>query len=100
MASTKAWDGSASNYSSTEAFCSACLIDDNPDGQRKVQSLRHLPVKEPGGALNANAVHNAASRLNQLKVSPASKKKAARALVRLYGQLKEPVPEVVKRTAQ
>ena len=100
MASEKAWDGSASNYSSTEAFCAACLIDDNPTGQRKIQALCHLPVKDPGGALNVNGVHNAAARINQLKVSPASKKKGARALARAYAQIKEPVPEIVKRMAQ
>lgn len=42
------WDGSASNYSSTDDYCKACLIDVNPDGEDKVQALCKLPVKKPG----------------------------------------------------
>lgn len=42
------WDGSASNYDSTEAYCSACLIDVTPSGEAKSQAYCKLPVKAPG----------------------------------------------------
>lgn len=44
------WSGAASNYASTDAYCSACLIDLNSAAGRdeKVQSLCMLPVKRPG----------------------------------------------------
>lgn len=95
--STAAWDGSASRFASTEAYCSSCIIDDNPAGQPKVQSKCHLPVKEPGGALNKNAVHAAAQRLSSTQ-SP-SKAKAARALIGYYRQMGEEPPENVKAAA-
>lgn len=92
------WDGSASRWPTTEAYCSACLIDDNPAGEAKVQSKCHLPVKEPGsGNVNANAVHAAAQRLSSTE-SP-SKAKAARALLRYYGQLQEEPPDSLRRAA-
>ena len=49
--SDKPWDGSASRWGTAEAYCSACLIDVNPKGQKKVKGLCHLPVKEPGGGV-------------------------------------------------
>lgn len=96
----KPWDGSASKYKDTDAYCAACLIDDNPEGQKKVQDLCHLPVKEPGGAVNKNAVHNAAARIGQTQTSSANKKKAARALIGYYGQMKETPPDSLKNMAQ
>lgn len=72
----KPWNGAASRYSSTAAFCAACLIDDNPDGEPKKQSLCHLPIREPNGDINLNAVRNAMARINQVQASSASKAKA------------------------
>lgn len=104
MATDKAWDGSASRYPSTEAFCKACLIDENDAGEDKVQAKCKLPVYEPGGALNSNAVHSAAAALaggrGGVKASPASKKAAAKKLIRLYGELKEDPPDSLKNMAQ
>jgi hypothetical protein len=44
------WSGDASNYDSTEAYCSACLIDVNSaaGNDEKAQSHCMLPVKSPG----------------------------------------------------
>ena len=42
------WDGSASNYANTDDYCSACLIDVNPEGEEKTQALCKLPVRDPG----------------------------------------------------
>jgi hypothetical protein len=46
----RAWSGDASNYDSTEAYCSACLIDLNTaaGNDEKVQSHCMLPVKAAG----------------------------------------------------
>ena len=73
----KPWDGSASKYSSTASFCEACLINEN-DGPSSgwVQSKCHLPIKEPNGDINLNAVRNAMARINQVQASAASKAKA------------------------
>ena len=93
------WDGAASNYKDTNAYCAACLIDENEAGSEKVQSKCHLPVKTPDGAISRNGVHNAASRLMQTKTSSANKKMAARKLKRLYGELHDPVPDSIKNMA-
>lgn len=97
--SEKPWDGSASRWDTPEAYCSACLVDDNPPGQPKKKSLCMEPVKEPGGALSRAGVHAAAARLNQTKTSPANKKKAARKLLGYYRQLNETPPDSLKALA-
>lgn len=61
--SDKPWDGSASNYSSTEEYCKACLIDLN-EGGAKTQSNCKLPIKEPGGAVNKGALRAAWAAVN------------------------------------
>ena len=101
----KAWDGSASRWPDTPSFCDSCLINANT-GDRKdwVQSACKLPVKEPGGDINSNAVHAAAAALaggrGGVNASPSDKKKAARALMRYYGQMKEDCPPSLKNMAQ
>lgn len=99
----QAWDGSASRWPDTPSYCDACLIDDNPSGQDKTQANCKLPVYEPNGDINSNAVHAAAAALaggrGGVKSSPASKKAAARKLVKLYGQLQEDVPDSIKNMA-
>jgi len=94
---------SASSYSDTSAYCSACLIDLNPSGQAKTQSNCKLPVKMPNGDVNRNAVHAASAALAGARggvQAPASAKRtAARALVRLYGQMNETPPDSLKRLA-
>lgn len=101
----KPWDGSASKYPSTDAYCAACLIDTNPAGQDKVQALCKLPIKEPDGTINTNALSSAAAALagarNALKdVSAADKKKAARALMKAYSTANMPPPPSLKNMAQ
>lgn len=48
----RAWDGSASNYDDTDAYCSACLIDVNGAAGRDTKAQSHcmLPVKAPGSS--------------------------------------------------
>lgn len=105
MATTdKSWDGSASRWPDTESFCKSCLIDENESGQDKTQANCKLPVYEPNGDVNSNAVHAAAAALaggrGGVKASPASKKSAAKKLIRLYGQIKDEPPDSLKKMAQ
>jgi hypothetical protein len=94
------WDGSASRFPDTASYCKSCLIDENEPGQDKVQAKCSLPVSEPNGDVNVNALSAAAGRLGQTKASPASKKKAARKLLNLYRQAKKDVPDTLKNMAQ
>lgn len=101
--SDSSWDGSASNYSDTDAYCSACLIDLNPSGQDKTQSNCKLPVKDTNGNINKNAVHAAAAALaggrGGVQAPPDEKKKAAKKLLSYYSQMKEDAPDSIKRLA-
>lgn len=59
----RAWDGSASRYDSTEAYCAACLIDVNSAAGRDEKSQSHcmLPAKDPGeGGYNFEGIKAAA----------------------------------------
>ncbi len=42
------WNGAASNWPTTKAYCSDCLIDVNSSGEDKVQSLCKLPYRKDG----------------------------------------------------
>lgn len=100
----KPWNGSASNYPDANAYCDACLIDTNT-GDKKVQANCSLPVYEPDGTLNTNAVGPATAALAGARgglsgVSPSDKKAAARKLVKLYNAIGRDVPESLKNMAQ
>ncbi len=100
----KPWDGSASRWPDTDAYCASCLIDTNPPGKPKIQANCKLPIKEPGGDINKNALGAAAAALAGARggikgVSPADKAKAARALIRAYNEAKMDVPDSLRRMA-
>lgn len=102
--SDKSWGSiSESDYKDAEAFCKACLIDLNEPGKPKTKTACKLPIREPGGALNRNAVHAAAAALagarGGVDAPLAEKRKAARKLLSLYAELKEEPPESIKRLA-
>ncbi|MGI5233852.1 hypothetical protein [Actinoallomurus sp. CA-142502] len=99
--SDKPWsDFSAADYT-IEQWRAACLI--KPDEASDNKSDYSLPVKEPGGALNRNAVHAAAGAhgVGAVKgVSAEKKTAAAKALVGLYkNQLKEDPPAGLLKAA-
>jgi len=83
--SDRVWDGSASRYKDTNAYCAACLIDLNEPGAEKIQAKCKLPIKEPDGTYNRNAIRAAAAALMGARTplqAPASEKaKAARKLL-------------------
>lgn len=98
--STKPWSSfSASDYT-PEQWKRACLIVMG-DGSNK--SDCKLPVREPSGAVNKNALAAAAAVLaggrGGVQASPAQKKAAARALISLYGQADMQPPDSLKRLA-
>ncbi len=102
--SDKPWGSiSESDYKDAEAFCKACLIDMNEAGKPKVKEQCKLPVMEPGGMMNRNAVHAAAAALagarGGVDVPLSEKRKAARKLLALYQELKEEPPESIKKLA-
>lgn len=94
--STRPWsDFSAADYS-VEQYARACLVQ-MPGADPGTKEAYKLPVREPGGALNRNAVHAAAGALagarGGVDMPAMMKAKAARALMRLYSQLGEEPPE-------
>lgn len=104
--SEKPWsEFSQADYPDADTYCSACLLDTNEAGTEKAKEQCHLPVYEPGGALNRNGVHAAAARLagagRGVKLSTADQKRAAKKLVALYQhELKEEPPESIAKLAQ
>jgi HK97 family phage prohead protease len=91
------WDGSASRFSA-EQWRRSCLIDTG-EGDTDSKERYSLPVREPGGALNANGVHAAAARIGQVKVSADKKRAAARTLIRLYGEIGDDPPDSLRMLA-
>lgn len=85
--STAPWTGDASKYKDAAAYCAACLVDTNDPGKTKVQSMCHLPVREPGGALNRHALFAAQGALvgarGGVKLPDNVKRAAAKKLVGL-----------------
>lgn len=102
--SNKPWSNfSDADYATADAFCRASLIDLNPAGEAKTKANCKLRVYEPGGALNSNGVHAAAAVLagarGGVDAPAAAKAKAARQLVRLYGEISETPPDSLRRLA-
>jgi hypothetical protein len=96
-ASDKPWSGFTQADYDDAQWKRACLIDKG-DGEGK--SRYSLPVKEPDGTLNRNAVHAAASRLGQVQVDADKKKAAAKKLASLYrNQLNEDPPASLLKAA-
>ncbi len=99
--SNKPWGQfSAADYT-PEQWRRACLIHMGPNSDNKAD--HKLPVREPDGTLNRNGVHAAAAVLagarGGVDASPEQKRGAARALIRIYGELNEEPPESLRRLA-
>jgi hypothetical protein len=84
-----AWDGAAARYPSTADYCDACLINENSGPREEwVQAKCHLPVREPSGAYNRNAIRNALARLGQVQAASSAKAAALRRLQALKKRAK------------
>lgn len=100
----KPWDGSAARWPDAASYAASCLINTNTGPKANwTKGNCKLPVKEPDGTVNVNALHAAASVLagGQGGVAAAStdKKSAAKQLKTLYGRLGEPLPPSIKQMA-
>ncbi len=101
---SKAWDGSASRWPDTDAYCASCAIDTNASGEDKTQANCKLPYKEPNGDINTNALAAASAALNGARgglkgVSPADKKSAAKKLLAGYREADMDAPDSLKQLA-
>lgn len=103
MVSERPWSKFSEADYSLEQWYEACLIKP-PKSEYTAKSQAKLPVKEPDGILNRNAVHAAAAALagarGGVKATPDQKRKAARQLIRLYRILEEEPPESIKQLAE
>jgi len=85
---SKPWNGSASRFTD-EQYRRSCLLDRGGDGP--VKSRCSLPVREPDGTLNVNALKAARAALSGARgglkgVSEEQKKQALARLKRLYSE--------------
>jgi len=101
-ASTVAWSSFTASDYTPEQWRKACLIDTGRGDELSKERYK-LPVREPGGALNVNGVHAAASALaggrGGVDVPADQRKAAARKLVRLYGEIDEDPPDSMRTMA-
>lgn len=98
-ASDKPWGQfSASDYT-IEQWRRACILT-MPGGDPESKSTYKLPIREPGGALNVNGVHAAASRFGSTH-APAEAKASAKAKLRgAYKQIGEQPPDSLKAAGE
>lgn len=100
--SNKPWGQFSGSDYSLEQWHRACLIHLH-EGAPTSKAQCKLPVKEPDGSLNRNGVHAAAAALagarGGVDAPPEQKRRAARVLVRLYGELDEEPPDSIRRLA-
>jgi HK97 family phage prohead protease len=95
--SRQPWSGATGRFSDEEYERSAliCRPGDEPPKQRC-----SLPVLEPNGDLNVNALTAAAGRLNQVTgITPAMRATAARKILRYYRQAGMEPPESIRAWA-
>ena len=103
---TKPWSGDAGRFSDEE-WAHSCILDMgdcSAAGKEMTAKQRFkLPILEPNGDLNANALGSAAGALNDarttLKACPAAKTAAAKKLVSAYDSAKLDAPEHVEQLA-
>lgn len=69
-----AWDGSEGRFT-IEQWKRSTLIDTG-EGDPDTKQRYKLPVREPDGTLNRNAIRNALSRIGQVDAPAAAKAKA------------------------
>src|SRR5690242_12711076 len=97
----KPWDGDAARYQPDE-WKRATLLDTGV-GARDSKDRYKLPVREPDGTLNRNALGPATAALagarGEVQATPAQKRSAAKKLLGLYREAQEEAPASLKRIA-
>jgi len=102
--SNAAWDGSASRWPDAESYAKSCLINLNkgPTANWTKDNCK-LPIREPNGAINANALGPAAAALNGgrggVDAPVPAKKAAAKKLMSAYREAKMEPPDDLKKLA-
>lgn len=92
--SDAAWDGAASRFT-IEQWRRSCLVD--MGGNADSKDNYKLPVREPDGTLNRNAVHNAAARIGQLDAPASVVAAAKKKLASIYeNELHEDAPDSLR----
>ena len=99
--SDKPWSDFPDSAFDDAQYARSCVYDRNKcssDWSGKPAKQRYsLPVREPSGTLNRNAVHSAVGRIGQVSGGcDAAKKSAANALARCYGAMGEDTPDSLK----
>ena len=93
--SNKPWSQFTEADYDIQQWHDACIIHLH-DGEPTSKDQCKLPVREPDGTLNRNAVHAAAGALagarGGVQAPPDAKRKAAATLRGYYADLQEPVP--------
>lgn len=97
----KPWHAEVSRFTDEE-YARSCLVDRG--GDAPVKERCSLPVLEPEGDLNVNALGNAAGSLMGARgglrnVTSADKAKAARKLLRMYDQAGVDAPQGLRQVA-
>lgn len=98
---TTPWDGSASRWPDAASYAKSCLINLNtgPSANWSKDNCK-LPIYEPNGDLNVNALGPAAAALNGgrggVDAPVPAKKTAARKLMAAYGEAKQTPPPALK----
>lgn len=100
--SDKPWSNfSPSDYDNAQ-WKRACLI--HMDANSDAKADHKLPIMEPDGTVNRNAVHAAAAVLagarGGVQAPPDQKRRAAKRLASIYHDMKEQLPDSVRRLAQ
>lgn len=101
---SKPWDGSANRWPDAASYADSSLINLNTGARSNwTKGNVKLPIREPSGEYNTNAIHSAAAALaggrGGVDAPASAKKAAAKKLVSLYGQMKEDVPPSIKNLA-
>lgn len=110
------WDGSASQWPDTDAFCSDCLIDLNSvaGNEEKTQNYCKLPIREPGDSKDVYVRQAAYAAAGALAGARTEMKKpdgvsdsdwdsaletAANKLIEIYNEMDETAPDSVYELA-
>ncbi len=106
----RAWDGSAAQWDNAAAYADACLINLNSGPREQwTKDLAMLPYKEPTGEINVRGVLACAGGRGLMRVQrpegvsaedwSAAKRKAAKKLISLYGQMGRQAPDAIYQAA-
>lgn len=93
------WDGAASRFTD-EQYERSCVLDRKVCGGEMMEMSPKqrcsLPIKEPGGEINRNAVHAAAARISQVEACPEAISAAKSKLRSAYKAMGEEPPDSLR----